>query len=335
MVSHRRTLTSVVTGNLIRAMATFVIAVLVTTLTACTPGPTDPTSTASSTSTDAGPITVVSTTDQWGSIAKSIGTESVDVTSIMDSTDIDATHFAPTSKDITAIRQADVIVINGAGYDDWATDSIRQGATVVSAAQAVGALKGDNPYLWFSKDARSSMAKELAETFTKAVPKQKTRFNKNLTTWNAAEQRLDDHMGTVSSQLDGARYASTQPVAFYLMADLDVSDVTPKSYANSIANDEQPDDRATKAFTSLIENAGIDLLMNDSQYSDETTTKLVHSAELAGIPVLDVSEQMPDDEDNVTAWIDSLVSAIAKTVSDTSGSGTHQPSIGIPSPSTK
>ena len=318
---------------LLHGMVFVLIAAMLMAVTACTPGPTDATSPTSSASENSGPVKVVSTTDQWGSLAGSIGGSAVQVTSILDSTDITPSQFAPTSKDIAAIQQADIIVINGAGYDDWATDNVKQGTTIVSAAQTVGALDGDNPYLWFSKDARSSMAKELLETFTKALPGKRSTFNKNLKAWNAQEQRLEDHMDKVSSQLDGTRYASTYPLAFYLMADLGFSDVTPKSYATSITNDGQPDDESVKDFTTLIDGKHVDLLINDSQRTgssstDQTAANLVHDAELNDIPVLDVSEQMSDDAEDLTEWIDSMVSTVSQSVTGPTANGQTQPSGG-------
>lgn len=49
----------------------------------------------------------------------------------------------------------------------------------VSAAQMVGAVEGDNPHLWFSSDARNAMAKELADTYSRIMPKQRNTSQTN------------------------------------------------------------------------------------------------------------------------------------------------------------
>ena len=117
-----------------------------------------------------GVITVAASINQWGSLASEIGGGDVKVTSILSSTSADAHDFEPTSSDLTTLSKAEIVVTNGAGYDTWATKARGPESTLVSAAQIVGASDGDNPHLWFSKDARSGMAEELANTFSKARP---------------------------------------------------------------------------------------------------------------------------------------------------------------------
>lgn len=51
----------------------------------------------------------------------------------------------------------------------------------------VGAVEGDNPHLWFSSDARNAMAKELADTYSRIMPKQKKYFTNKLRQWNRRE----------------------------------------------------------------------------------------------------------------------------------------------------
>lgn len=69
----------------------------------------------------AGPITVVASVNQWGSLAAQIGGDDVAVTSIVDTTAVDAHDFEPQPADMAALQDAQVVVSNGAGYDAWAT----------------------------------------------------------------------------------------------------------------------------------------------------------------------------------------------------------------------
>ena len=122
-----------------------------------------------------GVITVVSSINQWGSLAAQIGGDDVKVTSVLASTVVDAHDFEPKTSDLRALGKAEIVVTNGVDYDSWATKSLSRGVTVVSAGQTVGATKGDDPHLWFSKDARSSVAQELTAAFSKARPARRLR----------------------------------------------------------------------------------------------------------------------------------------------------------------
>ena len=143
---------------------------------------------------ESGPITVVASINQWGLLASEIGGNKVQVTSILGSTNVDAHDFEPQTSDIAKIAKADVLVANGAGYDEWAIKAAGKNVNRVTASTAVGASDGDNPHLWFSKDARKSMAQELTETFSKARPSDKDYFAKQYQNWQEDEDELDQRM---------------------------------------------------------------------------------------------------------------------------------------------
>lgn len=157
----------------------------------------------------AGPINVVASINQWGSLAAELGGDDVTVTSIMNSTNVDAHDFEPKTSDVAKLSQAQIVVANGAGYDSWATKPLSKSSTLVSAASVMGAMEGDNPHLWFSKDARSSMASAITEAYVKALPSKKRIFQKRLKNWLNSEkhwnlgQRL--HQNPYRSHVRGNR----------------------------------------------------------------------------------------------------------------------------------
>lgn len=258
----------------------------------------------------AGPITVVASVNQWGSLAAQIGGDDVTVTSIVNTTAVDAHDFEPQTADVATLQQAQVVVCNGAGYDTWATKSLSQDAIAVSAAETVGATEGDNPHLWFSKDARNSMATELAEAFSKALPEKKEQFQKRLADWQERERTLEQSMDDFSQAHPDATYAATESVAYYLMSDLGFKDATPQGYAQSAANEAEPAPADLQEFQSLIEDRGVDLLVNNTQQAGDATNMITGTAGRAEVPVFDVSEQMPTEFTDLTDWITSLVDAI-------------------------
>ena len=231
-----------------------------------------------------GPITVVASINQWGSLAEQIGGTDVNVTSILSSTNVDAHDFEPKTSDVAKLQKAQIIVSNGAGYDSWATKSVGRNSTIVSAAETVGAMEGDNPHLWFSKDARNGMATDLTEAFSKALPAKKKAFQSRLKAWQKEEKAIEKSMGEFAANHKNATYGATEAVAYYLMSD-------------------------------MIESQGISVLVNNTQESSDATNMLTGTAGRAGVPVFDVSEQMPQAYTTLTDWIADLVARLDKTVS--------------------
>ena len=228
---------------------------------------------------------------------------------------MDAHDFEPKTSDVAKLQKAQIIVSNGAGYDSWATKSAGRNSTIVSAAETVGAMEGDNPHLWFSKDARNGMATELTEAFSKALPAKKKAFQSRLKAWQKEEKAIEKSMGDFATNHNNATYGATEAVAYYLMSDMGFQDDTPKGFAQSVASGGEPAPADLQKFQSLIESQGISVLVNNTQESSDATNMLTGTAGRAGVPVFDVSEQMPQAYTTLTDWIADLVARLDKTVS--------------------
>lgn len=259
-----------------------------------------------------GVITVAASINQWGSLASEIGGSDVKVTSILSSTSADAHDFEPTSSDLTTLSKAEIVVTNGAGYDTWATKARGPESTLVSAAQIVGASDGDNPHLWFSKDARSGMAEELANTFSKARPDRRQSFAKRLKAWQKREKKLDRTMSDFADSHGSATYAATESVAYYLMSDMGITDITPTGYAHANGGEVAPAD--LQEFQKLIEDRKASVLINNMQETSDATNMLTGTAGKSDVPVVDVSEQMPERYATLLEWISALTSEVIKAV---------------------
>ncbi len=77
------------------------------------------------------PVRVVVTVDQWGDIAEQLAGDCADVTTIIAGSGGDPHEFEPPPSDNATFGRADLVVVNGLGYDSWA-DS-RAGHGVASA----------------------------------------------------------------------------------------------------------------------------------------------------------------------------------------------------------
>lgn len=222
-----------------------------------------------------------------------------------------------TTKDADTLSKAQVIVANGAGYDSWATKSLTKDTVSVSAAQMVGAVEGDNPHLWFSSDARNAMAKELADTYSRIMPKQKKYFANKLKAWNRREAKIEKDMRRFSDAHGSVSYAATEPVAYYLLSDMGFTDKTPKSYIQTTSDGSQPSSETLQDFQSLLEKRKINVLINNTQEASDATNMLTGTAHKSDVAVIDVTEQMPTDCKSLTSWIMRLIATLNETLTAT------------------
>ena len=241
------------------------------------------------------PINVVASVNQWGALAEQIGGVHVKVTSILSSTTEDAHTFEPKTTAVDTLQKAQVVVSNGAGYDSWATKTWKETPFRFGQRKWSEPLRETIPISGSPSDARNAMAKELADTYSRIMPKQKKYFTNKLKAWNRRETVIERSMKEFSDTHRNVSYAATEPVAYYLLSDMGLSDKTPESYTQSISEGSQPSSKELQDFQKILEGHQVDMLINNVQKADDATNILTGTAHKSDVPVIDVTEQMPAD----------------------------------------
>lgn len=116
------------------------IATLTLGLTACAEGGSN------DAAADSGTIKIVASTSIWGDVAKTVAGDSsnVEVVSILSSTDDDPHEYEATAKDLAELNDADIVVGNGGGYDNWLTDHVKDGTELITAVPLADAHNHDH-----------------------------------------------------------------------------------------------------------------------------------------------------------------------------------------------
>src|SRR4249919_3014650 len=99
------------------------------------------------------PVDVVVSVDQWGDIASELGGDCAQVKTLLASSSVDPHDYEPTPADAASFEGAQLVVVNGAHYDEWAAKlaaTSAPNATVVSAATDDDA---QNPHVWYDPAA--------------------------------------------------------------------------------------------------------------------------------------------------------------------------------------
>lgn len=268
-----------------------------------------------STSEKNGTIEVVASVNQWGTMAKTLGGDNVNVTSIINSTNVDAHDYEPTTSDITKLQKAQVIIVNGAGYDAWAVKAAQTAnATIVNAAEVGGVNDGENPHVWFSADVRKAVARAITKAYEGTRPDGKADFDKLNQQWRSKEDEIARKITETKRKADGEAYAATESVAEYLAGDLGLKDATPTGYTRATANESEPTPTDIKQFTDMLEAGKVGLLVVNIQEETELTGKIVTAAKSSNIPIVELTEQMPEQYDSLTDWMAALVDAFSKAI---------------------
>ncbi len=95
------------------------LAALALGLTACGSGQVD-----APTSADTPQVKIVASTDAWGAVARAVGGNYAQVQSIISSPDVDPHGYEPTPQNAATVGEAQLLLMNGGGYDAFMTDLV-------------------------------------------------------------------------------------------------------------------------------------------------------------------------------------------------------------------
>ena len=99
-------------------------------------------------------LEVVAAENFWGSIAAQLGGNRAKVRSIVVDPATDPHSYEPTASDARTLAGAKVAIVNGIGYDNWASQLLAAnaggGRVVVDVGDVLGLGDGDNPHQWYS-----------------------------------------------------------------------------------------------------------------------------------------------------------------------------------------
>jgi zinc/manganese transport system substrate-binding protein len=264
---------------------------------------------------------------QWGDVVRSLAGDCADVTTVVDSTAVDPHDFEPTTGDLAAFEDADLVVVNGAGYDSWASaaiESLDPAPVVVDAAEVAGVEGGDhgeeshadeegghaedehaaggNPHVWYSPDAVQATADAVTAALTDLSREAAAHFTEAADAWAAALQPYRDAIGDLQATAAGRNYAATETVVDPLATELGLTDATPPGYRDAVSNETDPAPGDIAAFETALGDGSVDVLVVNTQTEGSIPASLRAAAEDARVPVVEVTESQPADAGSFVAW---------------------------------
>lgn len=104
---------------------------------------------------------IVASTNVWGSVAQAVGGDQAEVKSVITKPTQDPHDYEATAQDKLAFSKASIAIVNGGGYDDWATTLAKSSdskPTLIDAVTASGLKKPMTPTMTRTPSTRSTAA---------------------------------------------------------------------------------------------------------------------------------------------------------------------------------
>ncbi|MEY3856283.1 MAG: hypothetical protein RJA45_753 [Actinomycetota bacterium] len=258
-------------------------------------------------SAGSGPIKIVASTNVWGSVANLVAGDLATVDAIIYNTNQDPHSYELTARDQLLINNADIVIMNGGGYDDFmqqAIDADPTPAITVDAFMASGDDLTRNEHIWYDVDQVGDVAavigaaiESVDESKFEEVERRVSDFREKLSKRKA---ELDENKAMLLVAYVTKEQLSvflTEPLAAYLVEDAGYIDATPKEFSDAVEEDRDVPPAVMKESTDLIKRGGVGAIFLNS---NTQTTQMVNLINVnPDIPVFGFGELLIQDPETL------------------------------------
>jgi zinc/manganese transport system substrate-binding protein len=288
-------------------------------------GGSDSNSTASGSSGSGGSLKVVAAEDFWGSIAEQLGGEKVEVTNIITNPAADPHDYEPTSEDAKTLAGAEMSIVNGIGYDEWASKLLAaspdENRTELTVGEVLGLADGDNPHQWYSPESVHKVIYQIVADYKQALPGNDSYFDQQkeaFETEGLAE--YNELIEGIKAKYSGTPVGASESIFEPLAPSLGLKLITPKGFMDGIAEGTEPTPQEKATADEQLKDKQIKVWVYNSQNATPDVKRLNEEAEAAGIPSATVTETMTPEGASFEEWMVRELEGIEKALREAEGS---------------
>jgi zinc/manganese transport system substrate-binding protein len=271
-----------------------------------------------------GKLNVVAAEDFWGSIAEQLGGEKVEVTNIITNPAADPHDYEPTSEDAKTLAGAQMSIVNGIGYDEWASKllaaSPESSRTELTVGDILGVKDGDNPHQWYSPISVHKAIAAIVADYKEALPGNDSYFDERqeaFETEGLAE--YNELISQIESSYSGTPVGASESIFEPLALSLGLKLITPKGFMDGIAEGTEPTPSEKAIADEQIKDHLIKLWVYNSQNATPDVKLLNEEAETVGIPIATVTETLTPEGASFQDWMSRELKGIKAALAKAGG----------------
>ena len=243
----------------------------------------------------------------WGSIASQLGGSKVAVSSIIVNPNTDPHSYEPTASDGVTIARAQMAIVNGIGYDTWASKLLAanpsSGRTVLDVGNVLGLQEGDNPHQWYSPSSVQRVIGQIVADYKQLDPKDASYFDQQRTTFETTDLAEYNRLRSeIRARYAGVPVGYSESVFEPLGADLGLKLMTPYSFARAIAEGTDVSAADKQTVDRQAEERAIKVWVYNSQNATPDVQRVNQLARAAHIPITTVTETLSPASATFEQW---------------------------------
>jgi zinc/manganese transport system substrate-binding protein len=252
-------------------------------------------------------LQVVAGENFWGSIAAQLGGSRVDVRSIIVNPGTDPHSYEPTPSDARTLAGSQLAIVNGAGYDNWASKlleaSASSGRVVLNVGHLLGLSQGANPHRWyFPADVQRVIAAITAD-YERLDPAAAAYFASQRVAFEThGLSRYDQLRAQIRSRYAGVPVGYSESIFQGLGEDLQLKLLTPYSFVKAIAEGSEVTAQDKRTVDHQAEAREIKVWVFNSQNVTLDVQRVSEIARSNSIPIATVTETLSPAGDTFEQW---------------------------------
>lgn len=269
-------------------------------------------------------VQVVAAENFWGSLAAQLGGMHAAVTSIINSPDADPHDYEATAADGRAVAAAKLVVINGVGYDAWASKLVAANPaadrTVLTVGDLVGVRVGGNPHRWYSPSDVRKVIDQLTADYKKLDPADAAFYDRQHdTVLNTNLKRYFDLIRQLKVAYAGTPVGASESIFAPLSAALGLDLLTPASFLNAISEGSDPTATDKATIDRQLATKQIKVYVYNSQNATPDVQAQVNEAKAADIPVTTITETLTPAGASFQDWQVAQLTALQRVLAQGTG----------------
>jgi zinc/manganese transport system substrate-binding protein len=250
---------------------------------------------------------VVAAENFWGSIASQLGGDKVTVTSIIVNPNTDPHSYEPTASDAIAMARSQMAIVNGIGYDAWATKLLAadpDGSRVVlTAGDLLGLKQGDNPHQWYSPRSVQRMIAQITTDYRRLDPTDGAYFQRLEQVFETRDlAQYDQLRKEIARRYAGVPVGYSESIFAPLGQSLGLKLLTPYSFAKAIAEGTDVTAQDKQTVDSQAQNRQIKVWVFNSQNVTPDVQRVNEIVRARHIPVATITETLDPASASFEQW---------------------------------
>ncbi|MEU2031730.1 metal ABC transporter solute-binding protein, Zn/Mn family [Nocardia amamiensis] len=244
--------------------------------------------------------TVIASTDVWGDIAAAIAGPDATVRSLITDPSADPHSHETSAVESAQLSDADLVIYNGGGYDEFAEKAVAgTNKRTVDAFAARVDKSDENEHIWYDVRTVGVVAGQIATQLSELDPDKAAAYAERAKSFTDRLAAISAITGKLAAEHPKTPVLQTEPLAHYLLVAAGADDLTPHEFQEAIEQETDPAPAAVAATQDLLTGKRVRALIYNVQTEDKITKDLRGTAQNAGITVVEVTETLPDGVDYI------------------------------------